>query len=292
MNSLQDISQELEIKLSEIRLSINSDKVFILLEGKTDIKLFRNIFSYSYTDTTELKGKSKLKTALDILTSEGYLNIIGIKDADFDHLETPNYPNNLFMTDYHDMEVQMIESNAFNSVINEYAISDIYPTLITNLNNIIYNIAISIGYIRWFNEKEYERVGSRVLNFNGLNFNNFITIQRANLIFDIDNFLDTLLSHSNNTSLTTQNLKYEITRLQNISTDKLQVSTGHDLAKLISMLFSIIENSDKINVNQNKIEEALRLSYTIEYFKNTNLFQNLNNWANSNNYQLFEEIHN
>lgn len=292
MNSLQDISQELEIKLSEIRLSIkhhaNSDKVFILLEGKTDIKLFRNIFSYSYTDTTELKGKSKLKTALDILTSEGYLNIIGIKDADFDHLETPNYPNNLFMTDYHDMEVQMIESNAFNSVINEYAISDIYPTLITNLNNIIYNIAISIGYIRWFNEKEYERVGSRVLNFNGLNFNNFITIQRANLIFDIDNFLDTLLSHSNNTYLTTQNLKYEITRLQNISTDKLQVSTGHDLAKLISMLFSIIENSDKINVNQNKIEEALRLSYTIEYFKNTNLFQNLNNWANTNNYRLFD----
>jgi len=288
MNSLQDISEELEIKLSEIRLSINSDKVFILLEGKTDIKLFRNIFSYSYTDTTELKGKSKLKTALDILTSEGYLNIIGIKDADFDHLETPNYPNNLFMTDYHDMEVQMIESNAFNSVINEYAISDIYPTLITNLNNIIYNISISIGYIRWFNEKEYERVGSRVLNFNGLNFNNFITIQRANLIFDIDNFLDTLLSHSNNTSLTTQNLKYEITRLQNISTDKLQVSTGHDLAKLISMLFSIIENSDKINVNQNKIEEALRLSYTIEYFKNTNLFQNLNNWANTNNYRLFD----
>ena len=53
------------------------------------------------------------------------------------------------------------------------------------------------------------------------------------------------------------------------------------------MIFSTRENSDKRNINQEKIEEAFRLSFHFDDFKQTNLFQNLNSWCQTNDYQIF-----
>ena len=79
-------------------------------------------FEAKETDIVPLNGKEKIKEALKILKREGYKQVIGIKDSDFDHLENLSYKEiDLFITDYADMEIQMIESLAFKAVINEYA---------------------------------------------------------------------------------------------------------------------------------------------------------------------------
>ena len=178
MNSLRDEASNLETKLVEIRLSIkypqNKDKVFVLLEGKTDIKLFRKIFSNNYTDTSSLNGKDKVMEALQTLHSENFTQVIGIKDADFEYLENAPSIDNLFITDYHDMEIEMIESNALNSIINEFSSNECHTSLLSNLKDNIYNISLEIGYARWYNEKEKTKNGNHILRFEGLNFNNFI----------------------------------------------------------------------------------------------------------------------
>lgn len=291
MNSLKDEASNLETKLVEIRLSIkhpqNKNKIFVLLEGKTDIKLFRKIFSSDYTDTSSLNGKDKVIKALQTLHDESFTQVIGIKDADFEYLEsTPNI-NNLFITDYHDMEIEMIESNALNSIINEFASTDCHNYFLNNLKNNMYDIALDIGYARWHNEKEKVQNGNHILRFDGLNFDNFIDVEKCKISFNMDVFLDSLLQHSDNTSISNLELKSEINKLKAMSQDKLQVSNGHDLTKLISMLFSIKDNSDKSNINKDKVEESLRLSYNIEYFKVTKLFNDLDYWANSNGHKLF-----
>ena len=291
MNSLKDEASNLETKLVEIRLLIkhpqNKNKVFILLEGKTDIKLFRKIFSNDYTDVSSLNGKDKVIKALETLHSENFTQVIGIKDADFEYLDTTPSINNLFLTDYHDMEIEMVESDALNSIINEFSSNECHSLLLNNLKNNMYDISLEIGYARWHNEKEKTKNGNHILRFDGLNFNNFINVEKCKISFKMDIFLDTLLKHSNNTSISDLELKSEINKLKVLSKNKLQISNGHDLTKLISMLFSIKDNCDKSNINKDKIEESLRLSYNIEYFKNTKLFDNLNNWADSNSHELF-----
>lgn len=287
MNSLKNEASDLETKLVEIRLSIqhpqNQDKVFVLLEGKTDIKLFRKIFSNDYTDTSSLIGKNKVVEALQTLHNESFTQVIGIKDADFEHLENTPIIDNLFMTDYHDMEIEMIESNALNAVICEFSSSDeYYRKFLKNLKNNIYDISLEIGYARWHNEREKSK-----LKFERLNFNKFIEVKKCEINFTMDNFLDSLIQHSTNTSTSNLELKHGINKLKVMSQDKLQISNGHDLTKLIAMLVSKQDNSDKYNTNQRKIEESLRLSYTINDFKNTELFGKLGDWANSNSYKLF-----
>ena len=291
MNSLREEVDNLVTKLVEIRLLIshpqNKDKVFVLLEGRTDIKLFRKLFSSDCVDINELNGKPKLVEALETLLAEDNLQVIGIKDADFEYLDNTPQINNLFVTDYHDMEIEMIESQALNSVIHEHSSENCHNSFLNNMKGNIYSIAENIGYTRWINEIENNQNGQYILRFKGLNFNDFIEVKSCNLEFNLDYFLESLLAHSIDCPMDKNDLIQKINELKEYSADKRQLCNGHDLTQLISMFFSSRENRDRGNINQDKIEEGLRLSYHFDDFKQTHLFQNLTSWSQTNNKQIF-----
>jgi len=292
MNDIRDISNQLNTKLNEIRLSKNhpsvKDKVFVLLEGKTDIKLFRNIFNPNKTYITQINGKEKLKQTLEILEDEGYSKIFGIKDSDFDNLENITYENiNLFITDYADMEIHMIESSAFESLINEFSKQDCYETFVSGLKNKLYHQALILGYLRWFNEKEFKTNGNYKLRFKGLKFNNFIEVSLCDILIDKDKFFSEILKYSKS-NLTINDLKEIINNLKTKSDDSKQICNGHDITKLLAHLFNHKGNSDKTNIKQERIEEALRLSYNFNDFKQTKLYSDLNSWQQNNNVLIFK----
>jgi len=292
MNSLRELSDNLLIKLNKIRLLIGDlqyrDKIFILLEGKTDINLFRNIFDNQLTYITQLNGKTKIIQALEILQNENYKNILGIKDSDFDNLENITYSDiNLFITDFADMEIEMIESEAFESIINEFAHENYHQSFLQNLKIRLFQEATIMGYLRWYNERYFSTHNRYILRFEGLNFNRFIEINRCDISINIENFFTTIITHSS-ISLNKENLQQEIENLKQISTNHLQICNGHDITTLIAYLLRNRECSNKTNMNKDKIEEALRLSYSFDYFKNTKLYRELIQWQN-NNKQIFKE---
>lgn len=285
VNSLRTEANQLDSKLSEIRLSIshpsNKNKVFILLEGNTDIKLFRKFFAKDYTDTTGLVGKEKVIKALEILIAEGYAQIIGIKDADFDHLLSTQTVHNLFITDFHDMEIQMIESHALDSVIAEYGKADARTI---DIKEKTYTAVLTIGYARYFNEKKKYAGEERDLSFDSLKFQNFIQLKDEQLLFDEVNFLFALISESKkrkpNLQITEKQLKNEIESLEAESYDIRQICSGHDMTKVLGLI--LLKNPDG-----NEIEKALRLAYGLQYFQQTSLYLQLQSWATSNNKRLF-----
>ncbi len=285
MNDIQGISNQLNTKLNEIRLSKNhpskKDKVFVLLEGKTDINLFRNIFNTNKTYMTQINGKEKLKQALEILQDEGYSTIFGIKDSDFDNLENITYENiNLFTTDYADIEIHMIESSAFESIINEFASENCCKLFSDDLKEKLYNETINIGYIRWFNERL-----SKNINFKRLKYENFINKFECNITIDSNKLINEIINISD---LNKNETVREIGKLKSISDDYLQICNGHDITKLLAYLFNYQGNSDKTNVKQERIEEALRVAYNFNDFKKTRLYNNLNIWQQQYNIQIFK----
>lgn len=288
MNSLREISNELNIKLNEIRQSIfhpsKRGKVFVLLEGETDRKLFRKLFSAKETDIVPLNGKEKIKEALKILKREGYKQVIGIKDSDFDHLENLSYKAiDLFITDYADMEIQMIESSAFKAVINEYASQECHDFFLENLKNIVYKSALYIGYLRWFNEKKFFCTKEYILKFDRLDFRQFISKEGCNLEIDVSKLINHLLECSRNTQLSESDLKQTIEELKKLSQDFLQICNGHDITKILSLLL--------INrIDPKSIERSLRLSYSFDYFIKTNLYKDLKEWETKSGFKLFEPI--
>lgn len=294
-NSLREEANNLISKIVELRLSIthpnNEGKVFILLEGKTDIRLFRKLFSSQRTDSTALDGKDKVVTALNTLLQEGFSNIIGIKDADFEHVEPIEPSQNLFLTDFHDIEIQMIESNAFNSLICEYFSSQCQDK-VEDIKRTLYEIALIIGYTRWFNEKEKVINEEHIFLFEGLSFQNFITVNsNCTMILDQNEYFSLLIDHSKSKnpylSLTVQDLKDKVDELKGSSQNEKQICCGHDMTKLLERLLSNGSNCDQSNINQDKIESGLRLGYDVEAFKQTTLYNALLFWEESHNYRLF-----
>lgn len=284
-NSLRTESNKLDSKLSEIRLSIkhpsNKNKVFILLEGSTDIKLFRKFFAKEYTDTTGLDGKEKVIQALEKLIAEGFTKIIGIKDADFDYLLNIPPSTNLFITDLHDMEIQMIESSALDALLVEYGKINIETH---EIKEKIYPIALTIGCTRFFDEKKKHTGQERDLCFDSLKFQSFVHASNEQLIFDETKFLSELLSESTkrkpSLELTIDALKEEIKSIQSENPDLKQICSGHDLTKLLGLLLLKTPNG-------NEMEKALRLACHFNNFQATTLYTNLCSWASRYHMRLF-----
>lgn len=284
-NSLRTESNKLDSKLSEIRLSIqhpsNENKVFILLEGNTDIKLFRKFFTKDFTDTTGLDGKEKVIQALEILLQEGYTQIIGIKDADFDHLLNIHPSANLFITDMHDMEMQMLESSALDALLAEYRKTDIESH---EIKAKIYPIALVIGCARFFDEKKKHAGEERDLCFDSLKFKNFVQRSNGQLVFNEAQFLSELLNESKkrkqSLDVTNDTLKAEIESIKSHSHDAKQICSGHDMTKLLGLV--CLQNP-----NGEEMEKALRLAYQFTHFQETTLYANLCTWASQQNLKLF-----
>jgi hypothetical protein len=259
----------------------NEEKAFVLLEGETDIRLFKKLFDLNKVEVESLNGKEKVIQALQTLLGEGYSQIIAIKDADFDHLEDTQTIENLFNTDYHDIEVSMIESEALQSLIYEYAHAQSNNSgFLSNLKKDIYDSAISIGYLRWLNQKqEYNQLFFKVLDFR-------VFVQQSDYQLNLDKeklyarVLDDSKKKNPTLSITSQDLDDEIVRLKTLSSDKLQICCGHDLTKLIAMVLLKTPQGDEI-------EKALRLVYSLEYFKQTQLYASLLAWSSASNKTLF-----
>ncbi len=92
-------------KLNELRLDIlhpnSRGFTFVLVEGESDIKLFRKLFDLEKCKVENVPGGNhKLEECVETLLLEHSL-IIAIRDADFIHLDQDNQylKNNIFLTD-------------------------------------------------------------------------------------------------------------------------------------------------------------------------------------------------
>ncbi|MDZ7879529.1 MAG: DUF4435 domain-containing protein [Saprospiraceae bacterium] len=264
-------------KLTELRLDMSHPKskgiVFILLEGDADVRFYRKFFRQNTCKMEEVTGgKIKLEEILSTLNQRFPL-IIGIRDADFLHLETQkNTIPNLFFTDYHDLEIMLINSSAaFSAVIHEFSTIDKQEHTALKLKFL--EALKLLSYLRWYNDK----VNSG-LRFKGLNLGN---------IFDIKNFIlnPTLLlskvrALSQNATLKDDELiLLEIQEIENDNHDLLQLTNGHDMMKIMSAYFSSL---NKKGINDTDLASVLRIAFSLEDFKMTQLYKDTLEWAVTN----------
>ena len=154
-------------KLTELRLDMshpkNEGRVFILVEGDSDVRFYRKVFRQNTCKIEEIPGgKGKVEFVLREL-NKAFKLIIGIRDADFLHLETKKSPlSNLFLTDFHDLEILLIQSEtAFSAVVHEF--SDIDKSVHNSLKIKLLNALKFLSYLRWYND-----IKNLEVNFKGL----------------------------------------------------------------------------------------------------------------------------
>ena len=272
-------------KLNELRLMLihpqSKHKVFILVEGDSDIKLYRKLFHDNNTVIKTIPGGyTNLEAGIQELAKD-YNSVIGIRDADFLHIENKKTTIPvLFLTDVHDLEMMLIVSNeTFKSILFEFK-----PDEVTDINKIRNNFLESvkfIGYLRWYNS-----IHNLELNFKDFGLGDFVN--PVSLVLDDMKCINNLLQRSPNKKIRDGSvLLTEVKALINSTHDLTQICCGHDVTKVIALYFT----NDKSNkgLSSERIESQLRTSYHFQHFQQTKLYDSLQKWSVKNKYKIFEE---
>ncbi|MBL1211645.1 DUF4435 domain-containing protein [Geminocystis sp. GBBB08] len=260
---------------------------FILVEGDSDKKLYQNFIDESNCRFQICKGKPSSKQrviqVLDILNKHEIKGIIGIVDADFDHLENTKYNhNNLFLTDYHDLEMMLINSPALDKLLIEFASEDKLKKLKLDMRQVLLNLSYELGYLRWISKCEQLN-----LTFNNLDYTKLLDIKR--LTTDLDKLIQTVINKTQNYSISKEDLLNKINIKKSDILCKYQICCGHDMIEILSILLRKTIGSNNANeVSKDHLERSLRLAYEKVYFKETNLYVQIIEWQKNNLTIIFD----
>ncbi|MBD3352834.1 MAG: DUF4435 domain-containing protein [Candidatus Lokiarchaeota archaeon] len=303
-------SMELNDKINEIKMEVafyeykDSDKIkpYLIVEGFTDICFFKKFIDEEKCNIEEAKGKKNVIEIVKELKNENNIMIFGIIDADFWHIDNKQCPLDcILVTDFHDIEIMMIDSISFESLMSEFMdkekIQDSHWLQDDNISYIILKECSKIGYFRYLIHKNsrFDFLDLNKIEFNEITDNNGkikmeklikhvlknsddYILEKSNLVFDLEETIDE---------------KYFEKRIKELMSNNFeinQICRGHDVTQYLVFLFkNIFGNKNKcMPPNREKIESNLRISYNFECFKETSLYNQILNICSINRWDILK----
>lgn len=156
-----------------------SDRVWVIVEGVTDVIVYKEFFDDSkvFINTSNIGSKRNceaVETIVSHYSDDGEIDVIGIRDTDYTRFLPISTTNSqkLFYTDCSDIETMMISAKA---VIN--VLSDKYPDLQVKLDEAI-KIARHIGVYRIYNSiAKYKNASYGGFNFDSIKVSDVVDIK-------------------------------------------------------------------------------------------------------------------
>ena len=276
---------EAEILVAGIRLNIqhpNHKEVIIVVEGEDDEKALKKFFNVQAVEFTCATSCSIVKDAMLIVSTDKQLKdcVIGIKDADFDHINKISHNiANLMLTDTHDMETMMLTSKVCECICWE-TIKKEYPNLsfdaMTSLKN--------LSYLRYYNDKiilNGEDSNKEGIKFKGIKIADVASLSVQDVLQNVE-----AKGNSDKTSFPDLDTMNQFISQNPIDDKDLTLFTnGHDLVYAIRDILHSKDEAAKA-YSDKSIATMIRMSYSKEEFEKTNLYKDIDNW-NNNRFNLW-----
>ncbi len=266
---------------NEIRLLRSAFKGSIcIVEGLTDANVFKRFFaegSCKIIPAMSDSCKEDILGAVEILEKDSFKGFLAIVDSDFWKVDKISSPSkNVLQTDTHDLETMIIKSKALDRLIGEY-VNKNNKKLLNDTRNIIIELALPIGYLRWLSSPTQK---NWALKFKGTNYLTFIDFN--DLKTNTEKMVQEINYNSGNI-LDNTTILSEYNRVCNLMHDKWQVCQGHDLVVILWRCISIkVGNKRGKQTTYDIIDSSLRLAFDNDEFRKTELFMNIKKWQKEN----------
>lgn len=290
MNNLLNYITEHEIVNEVIMTRKNFNETIMLVEGPADYNLWQKYCNPNKCVVIPSYGKNNTLNAISILESKKHVGIVAIIDADFCHFDKDcKNGNNILITDFHDAELMIIMSPAFDRIIKEYYSKRKFDKFMvkfkcSDIRKYLLEKCLPIGLLRWWSNKNKQG-----LNFKDLKYRTFV--EKNSLII---NTLKLIQSIKNITHEGIPKINEIQDQLKKIQSDKrfndlLQLCCGHDVSSIMGIALKHCIGSQNTSIaNRENIEKMLRLSYDENYLKSTTLYKDQTKWKNKNvPYEIF-----
>lgn len=282
---------------------MHSSKLYVIVEGLDDRKLYEAFFWRESVFVAEAKGVTTLLDVVRMLNQKSadrgssIPKAIGIRDADFIHLEgrTEEVPC-IFLTDYHDAEMTIlacdhawhrIYSELFDMPINCLLDGEHDIDSFEFRRQVLESLRVLSG-LRWINDSE--GIG---LDFDGHPLANYYSPKDCQL--DEDACLQMI--HKRSSKDISRNVSLEeIHHHADAIEDLYNLSNGHDVLLALSLCVTsfrknpVREDMSKRGMNYDDLTSMCRLSYQMDDFKQTDLFSRIQRWGESHALTLFSDI--
>ena len=276
--------REVPACVEEIRLLLNNSlgcgKICVVVEGVDDVKAYGSLFDDLKVMFHPAGTCAIIPNTMDLVCQDVQLkdSVIGIKDADFDHLMGKEYHNdNLFLTDTHDVETLMLTERVEQRVCREMA-----GNSCPGIREKAMRILKPYSYIQYYNAKEIlKNKGTGGLLFKG--FKPHIVEENA-----YHDWYQAVKSHGNNASNENYPSEEQLSHFieANETEDLLNLTRGHDIVHLIGVLLHNVYPACK-NKSCGEIAGYIRVAYTFEEFQQTALFKAIDSWSQARNISLW-----
>lgn len=262
---------------------------FLIAEGDTDARVWRNLVAETKCHVESADNKDKALRVLEILEKDSFAGVLAIVDADFwrldselrrlEGIETPS--PNLLLTDSHDLETMLLQSPALEKLLGEHGSKDKIEELKKrcgkSIGNLLVDAALPIGYLRWHSQKKELN-----LKFQGLKFNQEV-IDKKTLALNKSKLIKEIKDNSQKPGLDEAEILKQMDSLKSDSHDRWSVCCGHDLMSILSVgLCKALGSNSSNEVAPELLEKDLRLSYEASFFRDTQLYQEIQNWEKTN----------
>lgn len=279
----------------------------ILVEGNDDILFYQKFFNQNTQKLTFIPmfGRELVISVLKKINEHMIKGVIGIVDQNSSGLlNTKENIENLFYTDFHDVEIYYwIEEIIFKLLYNYFRVEHL-TTLIDSFSNFrvfLTNLNSKVSIIRYIackNEIHFD--------FKKIDLSEFIDFKTRK--FNLKQYLDKLVIESQKTKKFSDwclNLKFhtdfnniadfkndiikQVTDFDIESIDWRLLNHGHDLMKVLTKYIECNFDQDmgRKNINCEIIQDNCRLLYLNNHFQSTLLYQMLKNWEKINSYIIF-----
>ena len=253
---------------------------FLVVEGVTDKLVYGLVLDHEGCMFEIAHGRDNVLGAIRILNADSFSGVLGIIDADFANITGEEIPeDNILQTDLHDLECMMLNSPAFDRMLEEFG-SDNRVAAFEATNPAIARQlatnAVPLGCLRLISIQQGLK-----LKFEGLTFSRFV--ERSKLQIDSTEMIREVVNNSQKYRLDQTELREQVVIEAQKGHECWQISCGHDIVEILSFAFrKTFSGKSGGEVAAESLERCLRLAYDATYFKETNLYQAMNDWEQRN----------
>lgn len=289
---------ERSITPQRIANSIQLDSTFtghyLLVEGKKDINLYSKFIDREQCKIKPTFGKYKQREVYEILEERGFEKKFGIRDADFIRVpENPkfdvNYNKSIFLTDYHDSEGMVINSNAFRDFLFSISSDDdikMFNDRFGEIYEMAYKLCLPLACLRLANKRYNLGLSFKPERPEGNKFKfKKIVCDKKFEFLGVDKLINVIYEYSKNRGkdvASRAEIKLKLELIMKEQVDLLEVVNGHDLCEVLYILCSKgLKSKSKLLHDADSVEEMLSLTYGHNYFRSSQLFKQLDEWQKS-----------
>ena len=250
---------------------------FLIVEGRDDRLFFEQFVDGDDCAVEVAEDKQSVADAVAILDSDRFPGVVGVMDADLDHVERHQWKSdNLILLETCDLEALLIKSSALDRVLVELASAKKVARFGKDVRKALVEAAAPIGCLRLHSR----RSGSN-LRFDGIRYAR--CIDADSLKTDVEALVQEVKNRTRRPDLAWGATAEKIRGIERSLDDRWLVCCGTDMVAILGIgLRRTLGTNNTQEVAPPEIRRCLRLAYQWRDLLSSRLAEDLHEWSKRN----------